>query len=133
MKRVVVDTNVYVSALVFGGKPSFALQAIEARGIQIATSREPESELVETLTDKFGWLIVQVRRACEWLWCTAYWSTPQPLTDIVRDPDDNHVIAACLESGAEIIVTGDRDLLALDPFQGISILTPAAFLARLRG
>jgi predicted nucleic acid-binding protein len=55
------------------------------------------------------------------------------LTGVVRDPDDNHVIAASLESGAQFIVTGDRDLLTLESFNGIPILTPAAFLEHLRG
>jgi putative PIN family toxin of toxin-antitoxin system len=131
--RIVVDTNVYISALVFGGKPAFALQEVEALGIQLVASRELESELVETLTDKFGWPAEQVREACERLWHAAYWSSPEPLTDVVRDADDNHVIAASLESGAQFIVTGDRDLLTLESFNGIPILTPAAFLEHLRG
>lgn len=126
--RILVDTNVYVSALVFGGRPALALQQAEARGIQLVASRELESELVETLTDKFGWSTEQVREACDRLWHSAYWSSPEPLTDIVRDADDNHVIAAALEAGAQYIVTGDRDLLTLGSFRGIPILTPAAFL-----
>jgi predicted nucleic acid-binding protein len=89
--------------------------------------------LVETLTDKFGWSAEQVGEACERLWHAAYWSSPEPLTDVVRDADDNHVIAASLESGAQFIVTGDRDLLTLESFKGIPILTPAAFLEYLRG
>jgi predicted nucleic acid-binding protein len=55
------------------------------------------------------------------------------LTDVVRDADDNHVIAASLESCAQFIVTGDRDLLTLESFNGIPILTLAAFLEHLRG
>jgi len=55
MSPVVVDTNVIVSALVFGGKPAIALQLIDVLGIEIATSAELESELVDTLSDKFGW------------------------------------------------------------------------------
>jgi uncharacterized protein len=131
--RIVVDTNVYISALVFGGKPAFALREVEARGIQLVASRELEWELVETLTDEFGWPAEQVRAACERLWHAAYWSSPEPLNDVVRDADDNHAIAAPLESGARFMVTGDRDLLTLESFNGIPILTPADFLEHLRG
>lgn len=132
MIRIVVDTNVYISALVFGGKPASALQEAEARGIQLVASRELESELFETLTGKFGWSVEQVQAVCERLWRVAYWSSPEPLTDVVRDADDNHVIAASLESEARFIVTGDRDLLTLESFKNIPILTPAAFLDHLR-
>jgi putative PIN family toxin of toxin-antitoxin system len=118
--------------LVFGGKPAFALQEAETRGIQLVASRELESELVETLADKFGWSLEQIQAACERLWRAAYWSSPEPLTDVVRDADNNHVIAASLESRAQFIVTGDRDLLTLESFKGIPILTPTAFLDRLR-
>jgi putative PIN family toxin of toxin-antitoxin system len=132
--RIVVDTNVYISALVFGGKPAFVLQAAEARGIQLVASRGIESELVETLTDKFGWSIQQIQWACERLWREAYWSAPaEPPPVVARDADDYHVLAASLESGARFIVTGDRDLLALESINGISILTPAAFLEHLQG
>jgi predicted nucleic acid-binding protein len=48
-----------------------------------------------------------------------------------RDPDDDHVIATAVAVGAEIIVTGDKDLLTLGGSQGVRILTPRSFLAEL--
>jgi hypothetical protein len=104
---------------------------VEARGIQLVTSREIESELVETLTGKFGWSAERVRDAGEQLWHAAYWSSPEPLTDVVRDPADNHVIAAAVESDAQFIVTGDGDLLTLESYGETQIVTPAALLDRL--
>ena len=50
-----------------------------------------------------------------------------------RDPDDDHVIAAALATGAECIVTGDDDLLVLGQHEGIVILSVRAFLERLGG
>ncbi len=60
MIRAVIDTNVYVSALVFGGKPAAALQAAEAGAFQIVVSQTIKTELIETLTTKFGWFARQV-------------------------------------------------------------------------
>lgn len=48
--------------------------------------------------------------------------------DVVRDPKDNHVIAVALESKSKFIVTGDKDLLELQKYNGIRILSPANFL-----
>lgn len=45
-----------------------------------------------------------------------------------RDPNDDHLLALALSGGANVIVTGDEDLLVLSPFRDISIVTPAAFL-----
>jgi putative PIN family toxin of toxin-antitoxin system len=125
---VLVDTNVFVSALVFGGKPAIALQMIEALGIEIAISAELESELVETLRDKFGWSAERVNEARDRLWRNARHVVPAPLAGVVRDPGDDHVVAAALASGASLIVTGDKDLLSLSQFRGIRIVAPSTFI-----
>jgi len=48
-----------------------------------------------------------------------------------RDPRDDHVLACAVEGGADYIVSGDRDLLNLEAFRGIPIISPAAFAALL--
>jgi uncharacterized protein len=62
-----------------------------------------------------------------------------PLVEIVevvqqvhacRDPKDDGFLEAAVNGRADVVITGDKDLLALDPFRGIAILTPAAYLAR---
>lgn len=50
---------------------------------------------------------------------------------VARDPEDDKVLAAAVEGRAEVIVSGDRDLLALGEYEGIAIMTPRAFLERL--
>ena len=50
---------------------------------------------------------------------------------VLRDPDDDHVLACALAANADLIVSGDGDLLALKEYQGISIVTAAEALKRL--
>ena len=56
---------------------------------------------------------------------------PARRIDVCRDPTDNMVLEAAVAGQADAIVSGDKDLLTLNPFQGISILSPAAFLRML--
>jgi predicted nucleic acid-binding protein len=55
------------------------------------------------------------------------------LLPVSRDPDDDHVLAAAVVGEADCIVTGDKDLLVLDPYEGIRIVTPREFLDVLEG
>jgi len=130
MIRVVVDTNVYVSALVFGGKPLAVVQLAELGAMQIVVSDTIREELLETLTSKFAWSAHRAERACRELWAEAFWVTPPLDIHVARDPKDDPILACALEGRAQTVVTGDQDLLVLHPFQGVAILTPAQFLAR---
>jgi predicted nucleic acid-binding protein len=47
-----------------------------------------------------------------------------------RDPDDDMVLECAVVSGAQMVVTGDKDLLTMNPFNGIEIVTPAEFVAK---
>lgn len=125
---VVIDTNVYVSALVFGGAPQVAVNRAMTSPWQIATSRELSDEITATLTRRFGWPVERVVMAFSFLWQQATWHVPVPVV-ASRDPKDNHVLGCALAAKAGFVLTGDKDLLVLHPFQGIAVLTPAAFLA----
>jgi predicted nucleic acid-binding protein len=63
------------------------------------------------------------------LWDAAHWVVHPQQVRAARDPEDDHILACTLTAGADIIVTGDHDLLVLHPFRGVDIVTPAEFLA----
>ncbi len=128
MTVVVADTSVYVSALVFGGVPQAALVKALTAPFCIAVSHELKAELVETLEGKFAWPSARVAQACEYLWREAIWCEPI-VVHASRDPDDDHVLGCALAAAANVLVTGDKDLLSLHPFKAIAIVTPATFLA----
>src|ERR1700680_2009312 len=55
-----------------------------------------------------------------------------PVVQLVRDPDDDMIIACAIAAGADYLVTRDKDLLTLKEHEGIAIITPEAFLMVLR-
>lgn len=132
MTVVVVDTSVTVSALVFGGVPRLVLAELTKPPFQLAVSTELEAELAEILGKKFGWTLERIEGAQQRLWGDALRCVPVALK-ASRDPKDDHVLGCAVAGGAQLVVSGDKDLLSLNPYRGIAILTPAQFLAtRLR-
>lgn len=125
---VVVDTGVYVSALVFGGVPQVALAQAMKPPNRLGVSAELQAELAETLANKFGWASEHVVDAGERLWTDALWCEPASVK-ASRDPDDDHVLGCAVAAGARFLVTGDKDLLTLHPFGSVAIVTPSQFLA----
>ena len=126
---VVADTSVCVSALVFGGVPQAALIKALRFPYRIAVSTELRDELAQTLGLKFGWPDARIAEACKHLWTDALWCVPTAV-QASRDPDDDHVLGCAVAAAAQVLVTGDKDLLTPHPFRGVAIVTPAGFLAR---
>lgn len=122
MTVVVADTSIYVSALVFGGVPQAALIKALTDTFRIAVSHGLKAELVETLEGKFAWPPARVAQACEYLWQEAIWCEPVVV-------HASHVLGCALAAAANVLITGDKDLLSLHPFRAIAIVTPTAFLA----
>jgi len=130
--KVVADTNVLVSALLFpGGSPeAFYRLALEGR-IELVTSRPSLAELGRVLMEKFGWEAERAEEAIGQVVRLAEIVAPgEALSEIEGDSADNRVLEAAAEGGADAIVSGDRHLLALGSWRGIEIQSPAAFIAR---
>lgn len=129
--RVVVDTNVLVSALLSSDSlPRRAIRSAMEGGILLA-SQTTLSEIEEVLLrDKFGrWLSMETRRN----FLASYRQAVQLISIVseirdCRDPNDNKFLELAIDGQADVILTGDDDLLALDAFRGVRILTPRAFL-----
>lgn len=130
--RVVLDINVLVSAYLFPESPPGRVWEHVQRHCTLLMSIELAAEAVRVLRrDKFDrYLDKEIRE--ELLAATIRLSLfIQSTTAITscRDPQDNKVLELAVDGGASLIVSGDADLLALNPFRGISILKPIEFLA----
>ena len=135
--RVVVDTNVIVSAFLWGGTPRRLLDAIQARQLELFTSRALIAELEDALSrDKFAARLGQTRFTSAFLLARftqlATLITPtQVAAPALRDPKDLHVLACAMAARANAIASGDADLLVLGSYQAIPILSPADCLGRI--
>ena len=125
---VVLDSNVYVSALVFGGNPRAILQLAEQGLFEVSVSDPIKADVQRVLGLKFAWSKTRIDDATDYLWSLTHDAIPQQTVTDCVDPDDNCVLECALESHARVIVTGDNHLLKLHPYREISILTPKQFL-----
>ncbi len=129
--RCVFDTNVFVSALLLpDSKPRKALDLALERG-KVLLSLAALAELYEVLNRKqFRRYIDEedVRIFVAALTREAQWVDVDVRITACRDPTDNKFLELAASGHASHIVTGDSDLLALNPFQGIQILPPHSFL-----
>jgi len=131
--KVVLDTNVLISAFIFpGGAPEGVYRlAIEGR-VRLIVSRPLLAELGRVLAEKFGWSGRRSEEAVAQLIRIGELVHPkEPLRVVVADPSDDRVLEAAAAGGAEVIVTGDRHLLRMRSWEGIEILAPSRFLSRI--
>lgn len=129
--KVLLDTNVLLSALGFGGKPREVLLLILEKKIQAIISPILLSEFHEVINKKFTRLadeLPRIEKQIKKIFILVY---PKESLQVVRDIDDNRVLEAAVEGECNFIVTGDRDLLELGSFQDIKIITPNSFLQML--
>lgn len=137
--RLVVDTNVLVSAFLWEGTPVRLIELASDAEIQLFTSGVLLDELADVLHRKklakqvqtTGFTAAQLVNHYRRL---AYRVTARELTRrISRDPDDDHALACALAAHAELIVSGDRDLLDLSEHEGIQIVTAAQAVRIITG
>ncbi|NKC15602.1 MAG: putative toxin-antitoxin system toxin component, PIN family [Gammaproteobacteria bacterium] len=135
--RLVLDTNIVVSGLIWGGVPRQLLDLGRDGQVTLFTSSLLLDELADVLErEKFAALLASQNITPAFLMQRYGMLTqlvqPQPIERTVRDIDDDAVIAAALAAKTEVIATGDQDLLVLHPWQGIQILNTADALALIQ-
>jgi putative PIN family toxin of toxin-antitoxin system len=128
MLRVVLDSNIYVSAFNFSGPPELILRLAEDGLFALYVSPFIVQEVSGVLKHKFGWSEADLEDTLDPILAIAQSVAPQGKLDAAEDPDDNRILECSLHVRAQILVTGDQHLLKLHPFQGISIVTARQFL-----
>jgi len=131
--KIVLDTNLIISALIFAGKPQQVYNLILEKQIIGITSPILLAELTEVLTKKFNFELIRVEQLEKIIKKHFKMVIPKQTVKILQDIDDNRVLEAAAEDKCNYIVTGDKDLLTLKTFHQIKILTPNDFLRIIQG
>lgn len=128
--RVVLDTNVLISALMFGGKPREILQKAIRGELRLCLSEEILSELGEVLQrPKFGFSVTMVNQILSELAAITELVVPsKEISQIKVDPADDRVLECAIEARADYVVSGDNHLLDLGKYSSIRIVSPHEFL-----
>ncbi|HEX4984948.1 MAG TPA: putative toxin-antitoxin system toxin component, PIN family, partial [Burkholderiales bacterium] len=116
--KVVFDTNILVSALVFpGGRADFALRRIVEGSDQLLLSKAVLDELLGILARKFSRDAEELAHVAVFLSDITTTVKPRRKLAVLADEPDNRVLECAVAGGAEIVVTGDKDFLALGVFR----------------
>jgi putative PIN family toxin of toxin-antitoxin system len=128
--RVVLDTNVLISAVLFNGPPRAILDLVIGGSLYCSLSLAILDELRDVLErPKFRFSPEQAFQVIEELHAVCDIVNPAIRVNVVTaDPNDNIILECALESKADIIVSGDQHLLAVIEFRGIRIVSPADYL-----
>ncbi|HVF69360.1 MAG TPA: putative toxin-antitoxin system toxin component, PIN family [Xanthomonadales bacterium] len=130
--KIVLDTNIIISAIGFGGKPRQILLLVLDNKVKGVTSNILLAELDEVINKKFPALEPDLERITKKIKKRFIFVHPTETMNIQKDKDDNRVLEAAVEGKCNYIITGDKELLELAAYQKIKILTSGEFLKILK-
>lgn len=130
--QVVFDTNIYISAILFGGNPRSCLELARSGDIVLIISKAILVEVAKKLREKFLWEETDITDVIEGLLVFITIINPsQTITIIKEDEPDNRILEAAMEAKADYVVSGDKKhLLSLRKFKAIPIISSKEFLDR---
>lgn len=128
--KVVFDTNVLVAALVFpGGRGEAAVRRILDEQDQLVLSKPILDELLGVLARKFSRDAEELARVALFLSDLSLAVRPRKRLHVVKDEPDNRVLECAVAGRADMIVTGDKNLLELREYRGVRIVSLREYLA----
>ena len=128
--RIVFDTNILISTLLFpGGRAEVAVLRVIGGVDEMIISREIIQEVLSVLSGKFGREAEELSRVAVLLSEIGTLTVPSARFRVLRDDPDNRILECAVSGKADAIVTGDKEMLALGEFRGIRLLPLSAYLA----
>jgi len=133
--KVVIDTNVFISALVSGGNALEIIRLFLKGDIEVYLSPFIITEVTSILREKFLWEEAKIEKLLQLIRSKAKEVYPQVKVSIIKSKDDdNHILECALASKVDYLISGDkRHILPLKEFKGIRILSVSEFLDEYHG
>jgi len=125
--RVVVDTNVFISGLLWGGNPGKILNLWLWGKFNLLMSPYLCFEILDVY-QKFDNPSQDIEKLRLYLETKTIKIIPKKKVRVCRDPKDNQILALCWVGQADFLITGDKDLLSLKEFKNTKIVRPKEFL-----
>lgn len=135
MRKIVLDTNIVISALAFGGKPQIIYELIALnKMIEAYSSENAVNELLRVLKQKFEYTSEKLQQV-EYSFRENFKiiRTDKMPNIITADPSDNEFLTIATSAKAHFIISGDRHLLDLKKYKNIKIITPTKFIEEVLG
>ena len=132
MIKVVLDTNVFISALFWKGALYQIFKRILEGAVLNFVSLQILAEIKERLLDKFKLPPEKVKEFLEIIVFNSQLVYPKKKLNIVKkDPKDNKILECALEAKASFVISGDGHLLEIKKYKGIKIISPKEFLSKI--
>jgi uncharacterized protein len=131
--RIVLDTNVYISAAILGRVCEEITQTCRFSNLEVFITKDIIEELKDKLSKKFLWGKDQVKLFLESVleFCNII-EIKEKIRFIKDDPDDDKILECAVSANCDFIISGDRHLLMLKSYKTIRVLSPADFLLLLK-
>lgn len=136
--RLVLDSNVWISAFLFGDKPAAIVNLAQEGGVRILMSTDLILEIGRALRyERLRRILERSKRSTETivaqiLVVTQLVETKSRKSWIIQDPADDIVLNCAVENSADYLISGDQHILRLRRIGGMEVLTPTEFLQRLQ-
>ena len=126
--KIVVDTNVIISGVFFGGAPGEVLKAIVSNKVTGCATKQIVEEYIEIVNEMISRKQGKLNNAILLTLIESFeMINPKTHIEISRDPDDDKFIECAKDANALYIVSGDKDLLVIEQYENIRIITAKEF------
>lgn len=126
---VLLDSGIWISALGFGGTPQFAVfKALTIDSFVVCD--QIKEEINRVLVEKLDWESQRAEESLSFYFQDAIWvPVPGNLHGVCRDPKDDMIIECAVNGNADVIVSGDKDLLTIGNYGHIRIITAREYIS----
>lgn len=132
LSRIVNDTNVWLSALYFSGKPAQIVKLVEDKKVISVISNFVLNEIKEKMLDNFQTPLFTANTTISYIRSMSEIVSLKGRDFGLRDPDDNKILETAVDGKCNWLITGDKDLLTLKRYNQIRIVKPDQFLVNYK-